>query len=71
MCKSQAISIKTLENQIGQIANAVLNRQSGTLSSDTEVPGRKEAKEQVKAITLRSGKVADAEKAKDGEAENC
>ena len=25
LCKSQVISIKTLENQIGQIANAVLN----------------------------------------------
>ncbi|KAL8098053.1 hypothetical protein AgCh_030985 [Apium graveolens] len=52
-----------------QGANAVLNRQPGTHPSDTEVPGRKEAKEQVKAITLRSGKVADAEKAKEGEAE--
>ncbi|KAL8108403.1 hypothetical protein AgCh_024750 [Apium graveolens] len=36
---------------------------------DTEVPGRKEAKEQVKTITLRSGKVVNAEKAKEGEAE--
>ncbi|KAL8099159.1 hypothetical protein AgCh_031725 [Apium graveolens] len=69
LCKSQVVSIKTLENQIGQIANTVLNRQPGTLPSDTEVPGRKEAKEQVKAITLRSGKVDDAEKAKDGEDE--
>ena len=69
LCKSQAVSIKTLENQIGQIANALLNHPPGTLSSDTEVPGRKEAKEQVKAITLRSGKVANAEKVKDGEAE--
>ena len=31
-------------------------------SSDTEVPGKREAKEQVKAITLRSGKVANSEK---------
>lgn len=58
-----------MENQIGQIANALLNRQPGTLSSDTEVPGRKEAKEQVKVVTLRSGKVTEAGKAKDGEAE--
>ena len=67
LCKSQAVSIKTLENQIGQIANALLNRQPGTLPSDTEVSGRKEAKEHVKAITLRSGKVDDAEKAKEPE----
>ena len=58
-----------MENQIGQIANALLNRQPDTLPSDTEVPGRKEAKEHVKAITLRSGEVADAEKAKEPEAE--
>ena len=46
MCKSQAVSIKTLENQIGQIANALLNRPQGTLPSDTEAnPGRKEVKE--------------------------
>ena len=61
MCKSQVISIKTLENQIGQIANALLNRQPGTLPSDTEVPGKREAKEHVKAITLRSGKVTNSE----------
>ncbi|KAL8091927.1 hypothetical protein AgCh_034265 [Apium graveolens] len=69
LCKSQVVSIKTLENQIGQIANALLNLQPGTLPSDTEVPGRKEAKEQVKAVTLRFGKVADAKKAKDVEVE--
>ncbi|KAL8118597.1 hypothetical protein AgCh_016203 [Apium graveolens] len=61
MCKSQTVSIKTLENQIGQISNALLNHQPGTLPSDTEVPGKREAKEQVKAITLRSGKVANPE----------
>ena len=48
MCKSQVVSIKTLENQIGQIVNALLNRQPGTLPSDTEMPRKKEAKEQVK-----------------------
>ena len=57
MCKSQAVSIKTLENQIGQIANALLNRPQGTLPSDTEAnPGQRKVKEQVKAVTLRSGK---------------
>ena len=47
-----------LQNQIGQIANALLNRPQGTLSSDTEAnPGKKEMKEQVQAVTLRSEKV--------------
>ncbi|KAL8124816.1 hypothetical protein AgCh_012462 [Apium graveolens] len=55
MCKSQAVSIKTLENQIGQIANALLHRQPGTLPSDTEVPGRKEAKEHVILTVRKNG----------------
>ena len=55
MVKSQAVSIKNLENQIGQIANALLNQPQGTLPSDTEAnPGKREVKEQVKAVTLRS-----------------
>ncbi|XP_074329189.1 uncharacterized protein LOC141666867 isoform X1 [Apium graveolens] len=62
ICLSQAVSIKNLENQIRQIANALLNRLLGALSSDTEVPGKREVEEQVKAITLRSGKVASPEK---------
>ncbi|XP_063949964.1 uncharacterized protein LOC135152790 [Daucus carota subsp. sativus] len=58
MVKSQSVSIKTLENQIGQIANALINRPPGTLPTDTEAnPGKKEVKEQVQAVTLRSGKV--------------
>ncbi|XP_063938416.1 uncharacterized protein LOC135148083 [Daucus carota subsp. sativus] len=58
MVKSQSVSIKTLENQIGQITNALINRPQGTLPSDTEAnPGKKEVKEQVQAVTLRSGKV--------------
>ncbi|XP_063947602.1 uncharacterized protein LOC135152060 [Daucus carota subsp. sativus] len=58
MIKSQAVSIKTLENQIGQIANALINRSQGILPSDTEAnPGKKEVKEQVQAVTLRSRKV--------------
>ena len=57
MCKIQAMSIKTLENQIGQIANVLLNRPQGTLPSDTEANlGRREVKEKVRAVTLRSGK---------------
>ncbi|XP_063942853.1 uncharacterized protein LOC135150473 [Daucus carota subsp. sativus] len=55
MVKSQTVSIKTLENQIRQIANALINRPQGTLPSDTEAnPGKKE---QVQAVNLRSRKV--------------
>ena len=51
MCESQAVSIKSLENQIGQIANALLNRPQGTLPSDAEAnPSKKEVKEQVQAV---------------------
>ncbi|XP_063936100.1 uncharacterized protein LOC135147178 [Daucus carota subsp. sativus] len=58
MIKSQAMSVKTLENQIGQIANALINRPQGTLPSDTEAnPGKKEVKEHVQAVTLKSEKV--------------
>ncbi|XP_063949912.1 uncharacterized protein LOC135152753 [Daucus carota subsp. sativus] len=40
------------------IANALINRPQGTLPSDTEAnPGKREVKEQVQAVTLRSGKV--------------
>ncbi|XP_063948095.1 uncharacterized protein LOC135152190 [Daucus carota subsp. sativus] len=40
------------------IANALINRPQGTLPSDTEAnPGKKEVKEQVQAVTLRSSKV--------------
>ena len=70
ICQSQAISIKTLENQIGQIANALLNRPPGMLPSDTETnPGKREVEEQVNAITLRSGKVASPQIQQDKEPE--
>ncbi|XP_063948115.1 uncharacterized protein LOC135152207 [Daucus carota subsp. sativus] len=43
---------------IGQIANTLINRPQGILRSDTEAnPGKKEVKEQVQAVTLRSRKV--------------
>ncbi|KAL8097217.1 hypothetical protein AgCh_030366 [Apium graveolens] len=59
MCKSQEVLIKSIENQIGQIVNALLNRPQKTLPNDTEAnSGKKEVKEQLKKITLRSGKVA-------------
>ncbi|GMN45137.1 hypothetical protein TIFTF001_014330 [Ficus carica] len=52
--QSQAASLRTLENQVGQLANALSNRPQGSLPSDTENP-RKDNKEHCKAITLRNG----------------
>nr|XP_027068325.1 uncharacterized protein LOC113693813 [Coffea arabica] len=46
---------RNLEIQIGQIANAINNRNPGELPSKTEVNPR----EQVNAITLRSGKMVE------------
>ena len=70
ICQNQTISIKTLENQIGQIANALLNRPPGTLPSDTEAnPGKREVEEHVNAITLRSEKVASPQIQQDKEPE--
>ncbi|KAL8092019.1 hypothetical protein AgCh_034339 [Apium graveolens] len=69
ICQSQAVSIQNLKNQIGQIVNTLLNQLPETLSSDTEVPGKREAEEQVKAITLRPGKGASPEKSQVPESE--
>ena len=56
-----------METQIGQLANFISNRQQGTLPSNTE----KNPKEQVQAITLRSGKelVGPSQKAKEEQEE--
>lgn len=52
---NHSTSIKKLETLVGQITQNLQERQSDTLPSQTETP-RRERKEQVKAITLRSGK---------------
>ncbi|XP_061348807.1 uncharacterized protein LOC133294174 [Gastrolobium bilobum] len=52
---NQAASIKNLETQVGQLAEALRSRPQGTLPSNTEVP-KKNGEEQVNAISLRSGK---------------
>ncbi|XP_022875808.1 uncharacterized protein LOC111394287 [Olea europaea var. sylvestris] len=49
--QNQQASIKNLEQQVGQIAAALSGRAQGTLPSNTET----NPKEQVKAITTRSG----------------
>ncbi|KAG9450684.1 hypothetical protein H6P81_010649 [Aristolochia fimbriata] len=51
--KNQEASIKNLEIQMGQLANAISGKNQGTLPSNSETNPR----EQIKAITLRSGKV--------------
>ncbi|GAV84691.1 hypothetical protein CFOL_v3_28133, partial [Cephalotus follicularis] len=50
--QNQAPSIHKLEVQVGQIENLLSGRPQGTLPNNTEI----NQKEQVKAITLRSGK---------------
>ncbi|XP_075521327.1 uncharacterized protein LOC142554548 [Primulina tabacum] len=50
-------SIKGLENQIGQLAKMIASREPDTLPSNTET----NPKEQVKAISLRNGKVLEPE----------
>ena len=51
MFKNHSSSIHNLEVQIGQLANSLTMRNQGSLPSNTE----KNPKEQLKAITLRSG----------------
>ena len=50
--KNHASSIHNIEVQMGQLANSVAQRNQGNLPSNTETNPR----EQLKAITLRSGK---------------
>ena len=56
--QSQVVSLRNLENQIGQLATAMSSRTQGSLPSNTEDP-RKEGKEHCKVINLRSGKNVD------------
>ena len=53
--QSQAISLRNLENQIGQLATAMSSRSQGSLPSNTEDP-RREENEHCKVINLRSEK---------------
>ena len=52
LIKNQAASIHNLEVQVGKIVNLLSARTQGSLTSNTE----KNSKEQVNAITLRSGR---------------
>ncbi|KAL5560827.1 hypothetical protein UlMin_037038 [Ulmus minor] len=52
--QNQGVTLRNLENQVGQLATALSSRPSGALPSNTENPQR-DGKEHAKAITLRSG----------------
>ncbi|KAH9783362.1 hypothetical protein KPL71_009280 [Citrus sinensis] len=56
--QSQAVSLRNLENQMGQLAIAMSSKTQGCLPSNTEDP-RRESKEHCKVISLRSGKHVD------------
>ena len=53
--QNQGVALRNLENQVGQLANALSIRQNGALPRNTEVPQR-EGKEHCKVIQLISGK---------------
>ncbi|KAH9750390.1 hypothetical protein KPL71_013860 [Citrus sinensis] len=53
--QSHSVSLRNLENQIGQLATALSNRPQCSLPSNTE-DLRREGKEHCKVINLRSGK---------------
>ena len=56
--QSQTITLRNLENQIGQLATTLSNRPQGNLPKNTEDPIR-ESKEHCKVIKLRSGNDVD------------
>ncbi|MCI41474.1 hypothetical protein A2U01_0062707, partial [Trifolium medium] len=56
---AQGVSIKNLENQVGQIATMLSSRPSGDLPSSTETPAftsSDKGKDTCKVISLRSGR---------------
>ena len=54
--QSQAISLQTLETQVGQLDSLINNHTQGSLSSTIEINPKGEGNQRCKAITLRSGK---------------
>ena len=57
---NQAAQLRNLEVQMGQMANLLTERQSGSLPSNSEVNPRRDGNEHVKAVMLRSGKELEA-----------
>ncbi|KAK4260714.1 hypothetical protein QN277_003793 [Acacia crassicarpa] len=60
--QNQQVTLRNLENQVGQLATTLNNRPSGALPNDTEVP-RIQGREEVKMIELQSGKSLEPMKA--------
>ena len=58
---NQAAQLRSLEAQMGQMANLLTERQPGSLPSNSEVNPRRDGNEHVKAITLRSGKECESQ----------
>ena len=56
--QNQAVSLRNLENQMGQLATTMSSRTQGSLPNNTE-DHRRESKEHCKVISLRSGKHVD------------
>ncbi|KAH9750406.1 hypothetical protein KPL71_013870 [Citrus sinensis] len=56
--QSQSVSLRNLENQMGQLATAMSSRTQGSLPSNTK-EHRRESKEHCKVISLRSRKNVD------------
>ena len=50
---NQAAQLRNLEVQMSQMANLLIERQSGSLPSNSEVNPRRDGNEHVKAVTLR------------------
>ncbi|PIN02788.1 DNA-directed DNA polymerase [Handroanthus impetiginosus] len=53
---SAAANFKTMETQIGQLANAINSQPQGSLPSNTELNLRQDGKAQCQAVTLRNGR---------------
>ena len=53
--QNQGMALRNQENQVGQLANALSSRPSGSLPSNTKTP-KPNGKEHCKVIQLRSGK---------------
>ncbi|XP_073024244.1 uncharacterized protein [Primulina eburnea] len=60
--RNMSATMKSLETQIGQLANALRDQNRGQFPSNTEV----NPKEQCKAVTLRCGKKLEAQSPKEG-----
>ena len=54
--QNQGAQLRNLEVQIGQMATLLIERQHGSLPSNSEVNPRREGNEHLKAFTLRSGR---------------